>query len=149
MFIRRGLAVGAATMGLVALGAPAFAATGDMYGRTCCDPGGASASGHAEFSSRYSVKVTSLKLNDLCPGDGDSVYVLVQYQQQVSGDWVTMARRENHAGCSDPDPTAETSVSYTATSGRMKAVRLRVCVDETFPNNDDCANSNAVSNPYP
>ena len=59
-----------------------------------------------------------------------------------------MARRENHAGCSDPDPTARTR-SRTPRLGRMKAVRLRVCVDETFPNNDDCANSNAVSNPYP
>ena len=146
--VRVGIAAAAAAAA-IGLTATTALADGSMYGRTCCDPGGASASGYATFTSRYHVDVTSVKLNDLCPGDGDSVYVELQYKQSSTGDWVTVGRRENHAGCSDPEPQSEDPFHWTATSGRIAAVRLKVCVDETWPNNDDCAYSNTRSNQYP
>jgi hypothetical protein len=105
------------------------------------------ATAYADFTSRYSVQVRNVRLKDICPGDGNSVFVEFQYKQSARGDWVTRGeKRRNSSGCGTT--TDETTFSFTATSGRIAAVRLRACVDETFPNNDDCGYSNTRENPY-
>ncbi|HEX8095430.1 hypothetical protein [Jatrophihabitans sp.] len=150
MKVRRGqalaLAVAAASGSLVFMAPPALA-DGSLFGQTCCDPGGAKVTAYANFISRYHVRVEDIKLTDLCPADGHSVYVQFQYQQS-SGDWVVRGdNRENHASC-DAGATSETPYDFTATSGRINAVRLKVCVDETWPNADDCQYTNYRYNQY-
>lgn len=142
------LIVGSAACVVALASTPASAVDGSMYGKTCCDPGGASASAFADFSNRYTVDVTKVKLNDLCPGDGDSVYVELEVKRSNTDYYQVGSRRENHAGCADPDPTSESSWHWFSSAGRISSVRLKVCVDETWPNNDDCAYSNARANPY-
>jgi len=132
---------------LVLVASPAFA-DGSLSGQTCCDPGGAKVTAYADFTSRYHVVVNSVQLTDLCPGDGHSVYVQFQYKNYSTGEWVTRGdNRTNSSGCGTT--TSETAFDFTATSGRIEAVRLRVCVDETFPNADDCQLTNYQYNQYP
>lgn len=140
----------AAAAGLTALtiaGLPLAAlADGTLSGQTCCDPGGAKVTAYADFTGRYSVTVKQIQLTDMCPGDGNSVYIEFQYQQS-GGDWVTRGdKRENHGGCGVTQN--ETAYNFTATSGYINAVRLKVCVDETWPNNDDCQYTNYRYNQY-
>lgn len=140
-----GLAVAAASGSLVVFAPPALA-DGSLAGQTCCDPGGAKVTAYADFRSRYHVVVNNIQLTDMCPGDGNSVYVQFQYQQS-GGDWVTRGEnRTNSSGCGTT--TNETAYDFTATSGRISAVRLRVCVDETWPNADDCQLTNYRYNQY-
>jgi hypothetical protein len=139
------LAVAAASGTLVLMAPPALA-DGSLSGQTCCDPGGARVTAYADFSSRYHVVVNSIRLTDMCPGDGNSVYVQFQYLQS-SGDWVTRGdNRTNSSGCGTT--TSETAFDFTATSGRIAAVRLKVCVDEGWPNPDDCQYTNYRYNQF-
>ena len=148
MRLRAPLIAGTAACLLALATTTASAADGSMSARTCCDPGGASASAYANYSNRYTVDVTNVKLNDLCPGDGDSVYVELQVKRSNTDYYTVGNRRENHAGCKDPNPTSESSWHWYSSAGRISSVRLKVCVDETWPKNDDCAYSNARTNPY-
>lgn len=139
------LAVAAASGSLVVLAPPALA-DGSLSGQVCCDTGGAKVTAYADFRSRYHVVVNNIQLTDMCPGDGNSVYVQFQYRQS-SGEWVTRGEnRTNSSGCGTT--TSETAFDFTATSGRIDAVRLRVCVDETWPNADDCQLTNYRYNQY-
>lgn len=146
--LRAPLIVGSAIVAVALGSTPAFAADGSMYGRVCCDPGGASASAYANFTNRYTVDVTQVKLNDLCPGDGNSVYVELQVKRSNTGYYKVGSRRENHDGCSNPNPTNESSWHWFSSAGRISSVRLHVCVDESWPNPDDCVDSPARTNPY-
>ena len=133
---------------IVALSATPALADGGLSGQTCCDPGGAKVTAYADFTSRYGVTVKDIRLKDLCPGDGHSVYVEFQYKQSARGDWVTRGdKREHHGGCGTTQDEAD--YRFVATSGRIAAVRLRVCVDESFPNPDDCQSTNYRNNQYP
>lgn len=138
----------AATCGALMVAASPAVADGTLSGQTCCDPGGAKVTAYADFSSRYHVVVNSIRLTDLCPGDGHSVYVQFQYKNDARNEWVTRGEnRTNSSGCGTT--TSETAYDFTASSGRIEAVRLRVCVDETFPNADDCQYTNYRYNQYP
>lgn len=142
-----GAGVAATCCALVLTASPALA-DGSLSGQTCCDPGGAKVTANADFIGRYHVVVNSIRLTDLCPGDGHSVYVQFQYKNDATNEWVT--RGDNHtnsSGCGTT--TSETAFDFTATSGRIEAVRLRVCVNETFPNADDCQLTNYRYNQYP
>ena len=143
------LAVGvAASCGALVLAASPAVADGSLLGQTCCDPGGAKVTAHADFISRYHVVVNSIRLTDLCPGDSHSVYVNFQYKNDARNKWYTAgSTRRNSSGCGTT--TSETAYDYTATSGRIEAVRLQVCVDETFPNPNDCQYTNYRYNQYP
>jgi|GEM_PF-4561111 len=137
----------AASCGALVLAASPAAADGSLSGQTCCDPGGAKVTAYADFTSRYTVKVNSIRLTDLCPGDGNGVYIRFQ-TQNYHGDWETHgSTRENHTGCGTTQ--SENPYSFTSGSGHILAVRLKVCVFEAFPNPDDCQYTNYRYNQFP
>lgn len=125
----------------------AHAVDGWIEGAAYTNEGAAKVQAYVNFTGKYSVKVTNITLWDLCPADGDSVYIHFQYRQ-AGGSWVTRGEeRRNSSGCSSTG-TSEASYDFTATSGAIDDVRLKVCVDETWPNGDECAYTTYRDNPY-
>jgi hypothetical protein len=104
------------------------------------------------FIDANSVHNIDQYLKDVCPGDGDAVYVELQFDSSKAGaDGIYRAwKHHNSTGCGNTlswtDQKWGDSWMETYDAGTIYRTRMKVCVEEL--DRDECVHSVWRDNPY-
>ncbi|MEO7753246.1 MAG: hypothetical protein ABIS35_07500 [Terracoccus sp.] len=124
-----GHALGAAALALssaVLVATPSQASDGTVSATS--PDGRAYGSAHLDFVSRTRVNITSLYVNDRCPGDGVAATINLYVgrggtiQDMI---WIKVGERVDHGGCESAP--VNTSTYYKSAYEDVDAFAIRVC----------------------